>query len=545
MRREVLEEISLCGSDFWHFATSWVKIIDRDTMRLVTIKPNFAQEKFLETTKEASKIYVLKARKEGLTTIVAIYFLWKALFRENHRVLVVSESDAGAKKIFAIYRRIYDNLPKFLKFRTTYDSKTCLEFFHRGGIECISAAAKGFRGDTVMSIHFSEFAHYNHIPETMAAAANSAPDSADIILETTANGMNDAHRLWYEDAGYKKLFISWTDDAGYVTDEVPKAIPQLFVDYAREHGITPEQLNWAVRTYYTKCVSNWNTWMQEYPLLPEHAFVTSGSRFFDVVFPHVKWNEGYMEWEAPQKYRAYIIGVDTASGSTSDGADYSAFHVLDVTDRDKEVPCVKTVASFYGRMPIIWFSQRVLQEARKWDALIVPERNNNGAAVIEHLVNHNWGHIYTQPKFADIKVPDPSKMGWWTGAESRPIMLARLQEWVARGWFAVTDPHMQAEINTFVYNGQGRPEHDTGKHDDMVFAAALAVMGFEQSYYVKEQKQRKRPEGLAERIAYKRQTGRRPQDEDEYHFEEVEDDLWGDMGGDEEDEDLPSAVQID
>ena len=63
MRREVLEEISLCGSDFWHFATSWVKIIDRDTMRLVTIKPNFAQEKFIETTKEASKTYLPQTRK--------------------------------------------------------------------------------------------------------------------------------------------------------------------------------------------------------------------------------------------------------------------------------------------------------------------------------------------------------------------------------------------------------------------------------------------------------------------------------------------------
>ena len=538
MRREVLEEISRCGSDFWHFATNWAKIIDRETLRLVTIQPNLAQQKFLAATEEATKIYILKARKEGLTTIVACYFLWKALFRENHRVLVVSESDAGAKKIFAIYRRIYDNLPKFLKFRTAYDSKTCLEFFHRGGVECISAAAKGFRGDTVMSIHFSEFAHYTHIPETMAAAANSAPDGADIVLETTANGMNDAHRLWYEDAGYKKVFVSWTDDKGYVSDKKAEKIPQQFVDYAREFALSEEQLNWAVSTYYTKCVSNWNTWMQEYPLLPEHAFVTSGSRFFDVVFPHVKFNEGYMEWEEPKKYRSYVIGVDTASGSTNSDADYSAFHVLDVTDRDAEIPKVRTVASFYGRMPIIWFSQRVLKEAQKWGALVVPERNNNGAAVIEHLVNSNWGQIYTQPKFADIKVPDPSKMGWWTGAETRPIMLARLQEWVARGWFEGVDPRLQHEINTFVYNASGKPMHDIGKHDDMVFAAALATMGFEQSYHVKEQKQRRRPVGFAERRAYKRQTGRRPEDEPEGHFED--DDVLDFL-----DEDLPSAMQID
>ena len=278
--------------------------------------------------------------------------------------------------------------------------------------------------------------------------------------------------------------------------------------------------------------------MQEYPLLPEHAFVTSGSRFFDVVFPHVKFNEGYMEWEEPKKYRSYVIGVDTASGSTNSDADYSAFHVLDVTERDAEIPKVRTVASFYGRMPIIWFSQRVLKEAQKWGALVVPERNNNGAAVIEHLVNSNWGQIYTQPKFADIKVPDPSKMGWWTGAETRPIMLARLQEWVSRGWFEVVDPRLQHEINTFVYNASGKPMHDIGKHDDMVFAAALATMGFEQSYHVKEQKQRRRPVGFAERRAYKRQTGRRPEDEPEGHFED--DDVLDFL-----DEDLPSAMQID
>ena len=44
--------------------------------------------------------------------------------------------------------------------------------------------------------------------------------------------------------------------------------------------------------------------------------------------------------------------------------------------------------------------------------------------------------------------------------------------------------------------------------------------------------------GFAERRAYKRQTGRRPEDEPEGHFED--DDVLDFL-----DEDLPSAMQID
>ena len=45
----------------------------------------------------------------------------------------------------------------------------------------------------------------------------TATPNAAIILETTANGLNDAQTIWNDDNGFQKLFISWVNDEDYVS----------------------------------------------------------------------------------------------------------------------------------------------------------------------------------------------------------------------------------------------------------------------------------------------------------------------------------------
>ena len=63
------------------------------------------------------------------------------------------------------------------------------------------------------------------------------------------------------------------------------------------------------------------------------------------------------------------------------------------------------------------------------------------------------------------------------------------------------------EANTFVYNSSGKPEAAPSRHDDMVMATALAVIGQDQVHKVVDSSL-DRPKGVREILQYELATGR-------------------------------------
>ena len=63
-------------------------------------------------------------------------------------------------------------------------------------------------------------------------------------------------------------------------------------------------------------------------------------------------------------------------------------------------------------------------------------------------------------------------------------------------------------MNTFVFNKSGKPEADSGHHDDMVIATALALIAMNQVEVVREIKKKKPPGTIKEMMEFEVQTGR-------------------------------------
>jgi len=63
-------------------------------------------------------------------------------------------------------------------------------------------------------------------------------------------------------------------------------------------------------------------------------------------------------------------------------------------------------------------------------------------------------------------------------------------------------------MNTFVYNTKGKPEAGPRKHDDMVFAAALALAGMDQVDVLEQEILAKKPRNLAEVLQFEMTTGK-------------------------------------
>lgn len=510
------EEIRKCASDFRYFSTRYLKIIDKRS-RVISFVMNDAQERLWAAVDAAPWTYVLKARQLGITTVVAARNFWRALFVPNHRVAVLAHRGDSAEAIFEVYKNFYNNLPGFLQFKTEKSNVRELKFFHGGLIKVDTANSEGLRGTTYQALHCSEFAFWNDPEKTIAGAFQVLGPDAEVVLETTANGVNDAHKLWHAENGYHKMFLPWTEDPDYVSSQRPKYIHPKLKDLASEHGLEDKRTWWAQETLETRCAGNWHTFLQEYPLTAQMAFITSGERFFDHIYPHVQAVTGYKQMKKPAKYRVYSLGADVASGSPS--GDYSAFCVLDVTDKERPTVC----STFYQRMAPHQFAERVLQEAKSYQALVTVESNTYGLAILEYLVKKEYAFIFRRTSFDKVGNRWVEKMGFNTNVNTRPVMLSRLHEYVEMEKLQVVDPRMQFEMNTFIFNDRGKPEAQKNKHDDMIFAHALALMGLDQIEFVREEVVQQKPQNLREMLQFEINTGKlHPKKTDADHT-----DRWG------------------
>jgi hypothetical protein len=510
--KKVEDEIERCAKDFDYFVR-YLRIVDKRG-RLVPFDPNSAQLQFQRDLEKNPWTYVLKARQMGFTTYIAARNIWRALFRPNFAVMVLAHRADSAQAIFDIYKRFYENLPEFLTFPTDKSNVRELRFFHGGLVRVATANSEGPRGTTYQALHCSEFAFWGNIDDTVAAAFQTCGPDAEIILETTANGLNDAHKMWVHENGFQKVFYPWTQDKGYVKEGKTGRIFPALAEAGRKFKIEKQQLCWAQHALQTKCMGNWHTFMQEYPFDAEMAFVTSGERFFDIVFPHSQAHTGMRVYSEPKPYRVYSMGVDTASGSPS--GDFSAFCVTDVTDKDN--PTV--VATFYDRMPPHEFGDLVHQTSKKYEALVVPESNSYGLSIIEYLVGHEYAYMYRRTHYDKLGGRWVEKLGFQTTTSTRPMMLARLHEYVSKGKMEIIDERMKTEMNSFVYDEKGKPVASAGKHDDMIFAHGLSLIGMDQIEYVRDDVQRRAPTTMQELALYEMSTGKRYRsDTDDSHQE--------------------------
>ena len=507
MSAKVKQEILRCSKDFPYFAQRYLRLIDIKGLE-TTLKLNEAQVEIFNTLQTENHLMILKARKLGSTTMIAAYYLWKALFRKNVRIAVVAHTDEAVRAIFGIYQFFYKNLPNHIRVRAVNDRANVLKLATGSMIRVGTASSESFRGQTYQYIHASEYAFWPSLDKTIAGLFGTADANATIILESTANGLNEAYELWEQENGFKKLFMAWTIDKRYIRKK--PAFPDLSKDeraYIAKHKLPESQANWMVHVLRTKCANNWQIFNQEFPANAEMAFVTSGSRFFPDPWPVSGTVPGLKIYKDPEKFHVYAMGVDTASGSP--GGDYSAFMVLDVSNQNK----IKMVASYYDRTAPSDYKEIVHEVASKYQCLIVTESNSYGLSIIESLQEKSYPRQYRDQYWDKVKGMFTPRYGFNTNAKSRNLLLARLYEYVTRNWLEVSDTNFMSEANSLVYNRRGKVEAAGGKHDDMVMATGLALMGLDQvDDLIQEVIQQQRPGNVREMLHWEMATGKRFKD---------------------------------
>jgi hypothetical protein len=503
---KLVQEVQKCKDDFYYFANNYLKIVDKDD-KLVPLQLNAAQNTIHAELETNSFVKILKARQLGSSTYIAARFFWEALFNVNCRVAVVAHTQAAVKNIYTIYQRFYQHLPSFIKLETTAASANELAFITGSSIKIGTANSQNFRGTTFSCIHASEAAFWNDMNNTIQSLFQTASNNPTIIVETTPNGLNDFYNFWKDENGYSSVFLSWLDHKEYRLDKQEKKWKPSDVEweYLKEVPMDENQKFWFQKTLRTRCGNNLHTFKTEYPARPEDAFIASGTFVFpqlvkDLVEEPKKF--GWTLFEKPNKYKTYILGVDTASGSPN--GDFSAACLIDITDRQN----VRLVATYYDRVSLKEYCKEIKGILERYKPLVVCERNSYGQAVIEDLRAAAYPYLFTETKFDKLTGAFTNRFGFYTSASTRPVLIAKLVETITSNKIELKCERLRYEFLHFIYDDKGKAIAEKGFHDDLIFALGLALQGEDQAfYYEQERRTQQRPSNLREMIEFEVATG--------------------------------------
>lgn len=221
---------------------------------------------------------------------------------------------------------------------------------------------------------------------------------------------------------------------------------------------------------------------QEY----ECKFLESGDTFLDInVFEKMKQtvSEPIQKtgdlwiWKNAEFGHKYLIGADVARG---DGKDFSAASVLDINTGE-------VVAEYRGKIKTNDFSEFLVSTGRNYNnALIIPESNSFGDAVIQRILELEYEDLYFSTKAAgghsfgvltywESIGNRSAKAGLHTTSVSRPAMLQKLEELIRLGIITIYSKRCYDEFTTFIWKGQ-RPEATRGSTDDIIMSLAICAV---------------------------------------------------------------------
>ena len=489
-------EIRKCANGikgYLYFLVTYLRIVTKDA-DVIPFRPKMAQQIAINDLTTRKRIFTLKARQLGYSTVVASWFFWNVMFHQNRKCAVVAHTEESAKEIFSIYQNYYRYLPDWMKalIPTVSANTNELAFAHGSKIKVMSRST---RGGSYQMLHASEFAFYNNITATMASVMQMVGKGGQIILETTSNGQNEAYDLWTGQSSYggkgvwKKRFIWWGMEPEYSDKPLKKSkLTQEEIDYAKmvyrdvKVVLTLGQLAW-VRHKVEEFGGSWAQFNREYPATDELAFIATGKKFFYRHYANVRIPEdyaAYQEYEAPDRYAKYLMGVDTAAGNPEKNSDFSAFTIWKMVKDGKKEKSFVQVASFKDRVPISEFSEIAYSAAMRYEAFTTIESNSYGLTVLDHFIMLGYPWLYKRTELDKGRNRVQEVFGFVTSAKTRLNMLSGFQKRLDKGLVDVADPRLKREINGFEYKTALRPEANKDCKDDMVLATGLAFMGTDQ-----------------------------------------------------------------
>jgi len=214
------------------------------------------------------------------STLSRAFSFWNCAFRPNRNAILIAHDEPSSYELFTIDKLMYEQLPKALKPKTSFDSKFKLEFPALNSKIVVGHARNMNVGASQMShiAHLTEVARYPNPDEVQASLfpafsdARGQQDYSAIILESTSHFNGAWFKEFAEQAqrgenGFEFHFVPWFEHEDYtlpVPDTFAHTLTMDERDLMRRYRLTLGQIAWRrqKRATYVNPV----LFEQEYPL---------------------------------------------------------------------------------------------------------------------------------------------------------------------------------------------------------------------------------------------------------------------------------------
>ena len=454
-RDEVLKELVKCGKNPAYFINNYAKI-SHPLRGLIPFKMYPFQEQLVHDFNDHRFNIILKARQLGISTISAAYISWLMMFHRDKNVLVIATKFGTAANLVKKVKSIHRNLPDWMRIaKISIDNRTSFELSNGSQIKASSTSSDAGRSEALSLLVIDEAAHVDGLDELWTGLYPTLSTGGRCIALSTPNGVGNWFHQTYVDAE--------EDRNDFFQTRLP-------------WDIHPDRDS----AWFEKETKNMSRTQIAQEL--ECNFNMSGETVFhpedmerlkaDICEPKYRtgFDRNFWIWEEFQEGFTYMVSADVARG---DGKDYSTFHIF-------KIETMEIVGEYQGKVTPDMFARMLLDVGKQYgNCMVVVENNTVGWTVLDKLqeaaypnlfYSYKSTHEYVDPVIAETK--NNTVMGFSMTSKTRPLVVAKLEEFVRNKLVTVYSQRLLNEMETFIWHN-GKPQAMKKYNDDLIMAFAI------------------------------------------------------------------------
>ena len=453
-KQEKINEILKCGKDPIYFINTYVKIQHPVRGRIPFETYDFQDDVVRQIVENRFNI-VLKSRQLGLSTIAAAYAVWYAIFHRDKNILVIATKLETAINFIKKVKIALLGLPSWLLLPKFDQNKTEVTFNNGSQIKAVPTSDDAGRSEALSLLIVDEAAFIKNFEDIWTGLYPTISTGGRALVLSTPNGVGGMYyKLWVDGEsgqnGFNTIKLPWWvhpehDEAWFLKETknlTKRKVAQEFLcDFlaSGETFLQPENLEWLkelVQDPILKTGFDRNVWV----------------------------------WAHPKPDTKYVISADIARG---DGADFSAFHIVNADTSEVDV-------EYMGKAPPEVMGQLIDEWGRKYnEALAIPENNSFGYSTCIYLRDQAiYPRLYYDKNKGDpfkFAPPDQKHLpGFSTQHKSRVNILTKFEELIRNKLLHSRSQRLIQQLQAFVWQG-AKPQALRDSHDDLIISLAIAA----------------------------------------------------------------------
>ena len=455
-KNEIVKELVKCGKEPQYFIDNYCKI-SHPLKGQIPFKTYDYQRELLQDFNDYRFNVILKARQLGISTISAAYIAWFMLFHREKNVLVIATKLATATNLVKKVKMIFKNLPSFILIaKISIDNKQSFELSNGSMVKAASTSGDAGRSEALSLLIVDEAAFVDGFDELWTGLYPTLPTGGRCIALSTPNGIGNWSHKTYAEAE------TGTNDFHPV-----KLLWDVHPD-RDQPWFDKETNNMSKREIAQELECSFNA-SGETVVNPEDLELLYEG-LSDPVYK-TGFDRNFWIWEKYEEGVPYLLSADVARG---DGADFSCFHIV-------RVDTMTIVAEYQGKPDLDMYSRILFDAGVEYGTcLLVVENVGVGIAVLEKLKDLDYKKLYYSMKSTHEYVEaylaeydERAVPGFTTSTKTRPLIVAKLEEYIRNKLINVHSSRLFHELKTFVWVN-GKPQAMRSYNDDLVMSLAIA-----------------------------------------------------------------------